>query len=79
MTQPHKQPERYMTAGELAGVTGIPAHVILRFHAEGRLKGRRMPGTLSAVQFRASDVEAVWDLVNQLVLAENVIADSKAA
>ena len=66
--------ERYMTAGELAGVTGIPAHVILRFHAEGRLKGRRMPGTLSAVQFRASDVEQVWDCVNQLALAESEAA-----
>jgi hypothetical protein len=71
--------ERYMTAGELASVTGIPAHVIVRFHAEGRLNGRRMPGTLSAVQVRASDVEAVWDLMNQLVLAENVLADSEAA
>ncbi len=66
--------ERYMTAGELAGVTGIPAQVILRFHAEGRLQGRRMPGTLSAVQFRASDLEAVWDLMNQLVLAESEAA-----
>lgn len=66
--------ERYMTAGELASVTGIPAHVILRFHAEKRLKGRRMPGTLSAVQFRASDVEAAWDCVNQLVLAESEAA-----
>ena len=66
--------ERYMTAGELASVTGIPAHVILRFHAEGRLKGRRMPGTLSAVQFRASEVEQVWDCVNQLALAESEAA-----
>jgi hypothetical protein len=66
--------ERYMTAGELASVTGIPAYVILRFHAEGRLQGRRMPGTLSAVQFRASDLEAVWDCVNQLMLGESEAA-----
>jgi hypothetical protein len=36
--------------------------------------GRRMPGTLDAVQFRMSDVEAAWDCVNQLMLAESEAA-----
>jgi hypothetical protein len=52
--------ERYMTAGELADRTGIPAETILRFHAEGRIGGRRMPGTLGAVQFLLSEVESAW-------------------
>lgn len=63
--------ERYMTAGELADRMGIPAHAILRFHAEGRIRGRRMPGTLDAVQFHMGEVEAAWDCVNQLALAED--------
>jgi excisionase family DNA binding protein len=69
-----QQSERYMTVGELADVMGIPAQAILRFHAEGRLTGRRMPGTINAVLFRRSDVEAAWDCVNQLAIAENEAA-----
>jgi hypothetical protein len=62
--------ERYVTAGELAGQLGIPVDTILRFHAEGRIQGRRMPGTLCAMFFRRSEVEAAWDCVNQLTLLE---------
>ena len=74
MSETDRPSERYMTAGELADRMGIPAHAILRFHAEGRLRGRRMPGTLDAVQFRMSEVEAAWDCVNQLMLAEGEAA-----
>jgi hypothetical protein len=66
--------ERYMTAGELADRMGIPAQAILRFHAEGRLRGRRMPGTIDAVWFRMSEVEAAWDCVNQLALSKDQTA-----
>jgi hypothetical protein len=55
-----KPSQRYMTAGELADRIGIPAEMILRFHAEGRIGGRRMPGTLGAVQFLMSEVESAW-------------------
>ena len=70
MNESDRPMERYMTAGELAERMGIPTEAILRFHAEGRLHGRRMPGTVDAVQFRMSEVEAAWDCVNQLALAE---------
>lgn len=70
MSAPH-QGERYVTAGELAGVLAIPVETILRFHAEDRIRGRRMPGTLSALLFRRSEVESAWDCVNQLELMED--------
>lgn len=69
MTAPHSN-ERYVTAGELAGELRIPVETILRFHAEGRIRGRRMPGTVCAVVFRRSEVESAWDCVNQLTLTE---------
>ena len=69
MTAPDPD-QRYVTAGELAGELGIPVETILRFHAEGRIRGRRMPGTLCAAVFRRSEVEAAWDCVNQLPLHE---------
>lgn len=74
MSESDRPMERYMTAGELADRMGIPAQAILRFHAEGRLRERRMPGTLDAVQFRMSEVEAAWACVNQLALAEDQAA-----
>jgi hypothetical protein len=74
VSQSDRARERYMTAGELADRMGIPVQAILRFHAEGRIRGRRMPGTLYAVQFRMSEVEAAWDCINQLALAEDQAA-----
>lgn len=70
MTAPPEQHERYVTVSDLAGVLGIPAETILRLHAEGRIYGRRLPGTLSALVFRRSDVDAARDRLDQLTLQE---------
>jgi hypothetical protein len=56
VSDPVRPTERYMTVAEISDRMGIPADAILRFHAEGRITGRRMPGTVSAVLFLLSEV-----------------------
>jgi len=53
---------------------GLSADTILRYYREGRIPGRRMPGTIRPVRFLWSEVEAAWDCENQLTLAEDRVA-----
>jgi excisionase family DNA binding protein len=66
--------ERYVTAREVADRMGLSADTILRYYREGRIPGRRMPGTIRPVRFLWSEVEAAWDCENQLTLAEDRVA-----
>jgi len=50
---------------------GLSADTILRYYREGRIPGRRMPGTIRPVRFLWSEVEAAWDCERQLTLAED--------
>ena len=60
--------ERYVTAREIAERFGLSPDTILRYYREGRIPGRRMPGTVRPVRFLWSEVEAAWDCRNQLSL-----------
>ena len=60
--------ERYVTAREVAERMGLSADTILRYYREGRIPGRRMPGTIRPVRFLWSEVEAAWDCSKQLTL-----------
>ena len=74
MSQPDESRERYITAREVAERMGLSADTILRYHREGRIPGRRMPGTIRPVRFLWSEVEAAWDCERQLTLAEDHVA-----
>jgi excisionase family DNA binding protein len=52
--------ERYITAREVAERVGLSPDTILRYWREGRIPGRRLPGTIRPVRFLWSEVEAVW-------------------
>ncbi|MGH2969446.1 MAG: helix-turn-helix transcriptional regulator [Solirubrobacteraceae bacterium] len=71
MSQPDESRERYVTAREVAERMGLSADTILRYYREGRIPGRRMPGTVRPVRFLWSEVEAAWDCERQLTLAED--------
>ena len=71
MSQPDELRERYVTAREVAERMGLSADTILRYYREGRIPGRRMPGTVRPVRFLWSEVEAAWDCERQLTLAED--------
>ncbi len=66
--------ERYVTAREVADRMGLSADTILRYYREGRIPGRRMPGTIRPVRFLWSEVEAAWDCERQLSLVEDPAA-----
>jgi excisionase family DNA binding protein len=71
VSRPDESRERYVTAREVADRMGLSADTILRYYREGRIPGRRMPGTVRPVRFLWSEVEAAWDCENQLTLAED--------
>ena len=50
MKQDNSQRERYVTAREVAERLGLSADTILRYYREGRIPGRRMPGTIRPVR-----------------------------
>jgi excisionase family DNA binding protein len=52
--------ERYITAREVADRVGLSPDTILRYYRDGRIPGRRMPGTIRPVRFVWSEVEAAW-------------------
>jgi excisionase family DNA binding protein len=52
--------EKYVTAREVAEQLGLSAGTILRYYREGKIPGRRMPGTIRPVRFLWSEVEAAW-------------------
>ena len=66
--------ERYVTAREVAERLGLSADTILRYYREGRIPGRRMPGTIRPVRFLWSEVDAAWDCEKQLTLSEDQAA-----
>jgi excisionase family DNA binding protein len=74
VSRPDQSRERYVTAREVADRMGLSADTILRYYREGRIPGRRMPGTVRPVRFLWSEVEAAWDCQNQLTLAEDRVA-----
>jgi len=53
---------------------GLAPDTILRYYREGRIPGRRMPGTVRPVRFLWSEIEAAWDCRNQLSLVEEPAA-----
>jgi excisionase family DNA binding protein len=69
--EPNEPRERYVTAREVADRLGLSADTILRYYREGRLPGRRMPGTIRPVRFLMSEVDAAWDCPNQLTFADD--------
>ena len=71
MSRPDESREHYVTAREVADRMGLSADTILRYYREGRIPGRRMPGTIRPVRFLWSEVEAAWECQNQLTLAED--------
>jgi excisionase family DNA binding protein len=52
--------EQYITAREVAERLELSPDTILRYWREGRIPGRRMPGTVRPVRFLWSEVEAAW-------------------
>jgi excisionase family DNA binding protein len=58
--------EPFVSAKEIAERLGLSELTLLRHYREGRIPGRRMPGTLNAIQFRWSEVLAAWDCRHQL-------------
>ncbi len=74
MSQPDESRERYVTAREVAERMGLSADTILRYYREGRIPGRRMPGTIRPVRFLWSEIEAAWDCEHQLSLVEDPAA-----
>jgi excisionase family DNA binding protein len=63
-----------VTAREVADRMGLAPDTILRYYREGRIPGRRMPGTIRPVRFLWSEVEAAWDCQHQLSLGEAPVA-----
>jgi excisionase family DNA binding protein len=53
--------ERYVTAREVADRVGLSPDTILRYYREGRIPGRRLPGTIRPIRFVWSEVEAAWN------------------
>ena len=53
--------EPYITAREVAVRLGLAPDTILRYYRDGRIPGRRMPGTLRPVRFLWSEIEAAWE------------------
>jgi excisionase family DNA binding protein len=72
--EPNEPREHYVTAREVADRLGLSADTILRYYREGRIPGRRMPGTIRPVRFLWSEVEAAWDCEKQLTLTEESAA-----
>jgi excisionase family DNA binding protein len=62
--------ERYVTAREVADRVGLSADTILRYYRDGRIPGRRLPGTIRPVRFLWSEVEAAFG-----GLAEQAVED----
>lgn len=60
MRQADGTQERYITAREVADRVGLSPDTILRYYRDGRIPGRRMPGTIRPVRFLWSEVEAAW-------------------
>jgi excisionase family DNA binding protein len=56
--QPTMEP--YVTAREIAQRVNLSPDTILRYWREGRIPGRRLPGTIRPVRFLWSEVEAAW-------------------
>jgi excisionase family DNA binding protein len=54
------QRERYVTAREVAERLGLSPDTILRDYRDGKIPGRRLPGTIRPVRFLWSEVEAAW-------------------
>ena len=52
--------EPYITAREVAVRLGLAPDTVLRYHRDGRLPGRRMPGTIKPIRFVWSEIEAAW-------------------
>jgi excisionase family DNA binding protein len=52
--------ERYVTAREVAERIGVTADTVLRYYRDGKIPGRRMPGTIRPVRFLWSEVEAAF-------------------
>ena len=50
-----------MTAREIAERVGVSPDTILRYYREGKIPGRRLPGTIRPVRFLWSEVEGAWD------------------
>jgi predicted DNA-binding transcriptional regulator AlpA len=53
-------PEPYLTAREVAGRLGLTPATVLRYHRQGRLPGRKMPGTFRPIRFVWSEIERAW-------------------
>jgi excisionase family DNA binding protein len=70
MSQSDGQGERYITAKEVAARVGLSPETILRYYREGKIPGRRLPGSVRPVRFLWSEVEAVWDCERQLTLGD---------
>jgi excisionase family DNA binding protein len=56
----HERPEPYITAREVAERVNLSADTVLRYWRDGRIPGRRLPGTIRPVRFLWSEVEAAW-------------------
>ena len=54
------QRERYVTAREVAERLGLSPDTILRYYRDGKIPGRRLPGTIRPVRFLWSEVEEAW-------------------
>lgn len=70
MKENEVQRERYVTAREVAERFGLSADTILRYHREGKIPGRRMPGQIRPVRFLWSEVELAFG-----GLAEQAVED----
>jgi excisionase family DNA binding protein len=53
--------EQYVTAREVAERVGLSSDTILRYHRDGKIPGRRMPGQIRPVRFLWSEVEAAFN------------------
>ena len=58
--------ERYISAKEVGDRVGLTPETILRYYREGRIPGRRLPGSVRPIRFLWSEVQAVWDCDRQL-------------
>jgi excisionase family DNA binding protein len=65
-----REREPYLTAQEVAERLGLAPGTILRYYREGRIPGRRMPGSVRPVRFLRSEVDAAWDCERQLTLGD---------
>ena len=71
MKKDEVQRERYVTWREVAERLGLSVDTILRYYRDGRIPGRRLPGTIRPVRFLWSAVETAWDGPAQLELVED--------